>query len=108
MPYLIKVEKPSKLNPYEDKKEIEKLKIQVIPTPGHTPGHVCLLFQEVLFVGDLIKNEKGQLVPYPSNWNWNTDLLKESIAKLNTYSFKWICPAHGQPIERNDLWENIV
>ena len=33
--------------------------------------------------------------------NWNDALSKESIAKIDKYQFKWICPAHGEPIKNN-------
>lgn len=107
-PYFIRVEKPDDLKAYNKELEIGDSKIEIIPTPGHTPGHVCLLFKDTLFVGDLVKNKDGKLMPYPSNWNWNTSVLKESIKNLNAYDFKWICPAHGKPIRRDDLWEKIT
>ncbi len=95
------VPKPEKLSVYNPKQCIGGVK--VIPSPGHTPGHVCLLFEDVLFAGDLVKNKKGRLTPYPSGWNWNTSILMDSIQKVSDYSFRWICPAHGKPIQR-DNW----
>lgn len=96
--YLFKSEKPTAISTYIEGKKIGG--IEVVPTPGHTPGHVCLLFEDVIFAGDLVKCKKDRLIPYPSNWNWNTSVLKDSIRKLTQYTFKWICPAHGRPTER--------
>lgn len=34
--------------------------------------------------------------------------LIESIKKLDKYSFKWIAPAHGEPLVRNNKWEELL
>lgn len=81
--------------------------VEVIPSPGHSPGHVCLLFNDVLFAGDLVENKNGKLLPYPSGWNWENGLLMDSIELVSRYSFKWVCPAHGEPIEKSCLTDRI-
>lgn len=70
--------------------------IKVLLTPGHTPGHVCFLYRDILFVGDLLENRKGIL--RPPRTNWNKEILAQSLEKVADCSFKWICPAHGRPI----------
>ena len=75
--------------------------IKVIPTPGHTPGHVCFLFDGVLFAGDLLENKKGELIPYPAAWDWNYDVLLDSVKKAAGIDYKWLCPAHGKPVLRD-------
>lgn len=77
--------------------------VVVITTPGHTPGHVCLLYKDALFVGDLLHVSRGQLEPYPAFWNWDTPALMESIKRIAPLPFKWICPAHGKPVEKDAL-----
>jgi len=77
--------------------------IQVVPTPGHTRCHVCLLYREVLFAGDLVVTGGGKVKPSPVFMTWNTPVLMASIEKIKTYPFRWICPAHGRPLERGDL-----
>ncbi len=74
--------------------------IQVIPTPGHTPGHVCFLFDGVLFAGDLFENKKKGLIPYPAPWNWNGDMMREAVKKAAALDYEWLCPAHGKPVKR--------
>jgi glyoxylase-like metal-dependent hydrolase (beta-lactamase superfamily II) len=76
--------------------------IEVVPTPGHTPGHVCFLFDGVLFAGDLLENKKGSLIPYPASWDWDYDKMLESVKKIASCDFKWVCPAHGSPILRGE------
>lgn len=77
--------------------------IKVYFTPGHSPGHVCMLFKDMLFVGDLVENKRGQLNPYPKLWNWDTHMLLASIRSLSTVGFNWVCPAHGKPVMQNRL-----
>lgn len=101
LPYLFRVKRPRNMTAYRENERIGE--IAVIPTPGHTPGHVCLLFENTLFAGDLVKSQKGHLSPYPSGWNWNHSLLLDSIRSLSQYSFEWVCPAHGDPVESSEI-----
>jgi len=101
IPYIIKIKKPGKIQKYSENHRVGD--IEVIPTPGHTPGHVCLLYKDVLFVGDLLRTSKGNLEPMKSFMNWNTSILNESIKKLNDLNFKWICPAHGEPVQKDSV-----
>ncbi len=97
---IMKVKKPENINSYPEDRKIGD--IEVIPSPGHTPGHVCVLHKDVLFAGDLIRTSKGQVETMSSFMNWNTDLSKESAKKMANLSFKWVCPAHGEPVERDN------
>lgn len=76
--------------------------IRAISTPGHTPGHVCFLWEDVLFAGDLLENKKGRLIPYPAPWNWDDAKLKESAENIRSLPFAWVCPAHGRPVRREE------
>ena len=102
---IMRAKKPEKINPYPENQKI--IDIEVIPTPGHTPGHVCLLYKDILFVGDLVRTSNGQIGPMKSFMNWDTDLAMESIKKVAELPFKWVCPAHGEPVERGNKWESI-
>jgi len=95
--YIIKVNPPKNINPYPKDHKIGN--VEVIPTPGHTRGHVCLLYKDVMFIGDLFRTSDGKITPMYSLMNWNNKLQKESISKINKYHFNWICPAHGEPIK---------
>ena len=94
---IMRVKKPENINSYPENQKING--INVIPAPGHTPGHVCLLYNDILFAGDLIRTSKGQVEPMSSFMNWNTNISKESVKKVSDLSFNWICPAHGEPIK---------
>lgn len=68
-------------------------KLQVIHTPGHSPGHICLYESDTgyLFTGDLIY--KGTLYAfYPST---NPVDFMNSVKKLLTIPVKRILPAHN-------------
>ncbi|HII84593.1 MAG TPA: MBL fold metallo-hydrolase [Methanobacterium subterraneum] len=98
---IMPIKKPEKIVPYPENGMIGDIK--VIPTPGHTPGHVSLLFRDVLLVGDLCKTSHGKISPMSSLMNWDDGILKDSINKINDYDFKWVCPAHGEPLQVNKV-----
>ncbi|MHA1616632.1 MAG: MBL fold metallo-hydrolase [Candidatus Njordarchaeales archaeon] len=74
--------------------------LRVVHTPGHTPGHICLLDEETkaLFVGDLIYEEKGELLEIPHKYSDDPMGNREAIKKLAELDFKHILPSHGKPI----------
>jgi len=77
--------------------------LTVIHTPGHTPGHICLLDQDTkaLFIGDLVYEENGVLYEIPRKYSRDPIGNRESIKKLLAYDFKHILPSHGKPIMDN-------
>jgi len=83
--------------------------IEVIPTPGHTPGHVSFLFGETLVSGDLVISNKGRLQPAPTFMSGvDKAALKRSLNEVKHFSFVWVCPAHGEPVQRGNLWDTLV
>ncbi len=78
-------------------KPAEKLEIpeiEIISTPGHTKGSICIYYKEkkILFSGDTI---------FPNKNLGRTDLptsvpkeMPKSLAKLVEYPFKKLCPGH--------------
>jgi glyoxylase-like metal-dependent hydrolase (beta-lactamase superfamily II) len=82
--------------------------MEVIATPGHTPGHVSFLFGDTLFAGDLVMSNKGRLEPAPASVTWDRDALKRSLREVKQFSFAWVCPVHGEPVPRGNLWDTLV
>lgn len=71
----------------------------IIPTPGHTKGHMVLLFRnKFLFTGDHIwwsEGYNGLNSSRSFNWySWEQQL--ESVRILLAYDFEWILPGHGR------------
>lgn len=103
---LVKVEVPQIDATYMPGQKIGGM--EVIPTPGHTPGHVSFLFSDILFCGDLVMSKKGKLQPAPAMLTWNKTALKRSLSEVKRFSFDWVCTAHGEPVRRGNLWETLV
>jgi len=83
--------------------------IEIIPTPGHTPGHTSFRFQNVLFTGDMLRTKNNKITP-PSKLM--TLDMKQNIAScksLDIEGIEWICPAHGEPVRfYEDEWFEFV
>ena len=45
--------------------------------------------------------------PSPAIMTWNMPMLLQSIKKVAPLSFRWVCPAHGMPLERSGLLEKM-
>jgi len=76
--------------------------LQVVWTPGHTPGHCCLLLlpERVLFVGDHLL---PKITPHVGLWpggpeNPLGDFLG-SHEKVQKVDARLVCPAHGAVYE---------
>ena len=75
--------------------------LEVIHTPGHTAGHVCLLWKRdggLLFVGDAAGNMMG--LNYMLGYN-DLEEGKRSLRKLAGLGFEAAVFGHGKPILEN-------
>lgn len=72
-----------------------------LPTPGHTKGHLCLLFQNrFLFTGDHLAWDRANLeLEAYRDYCWHSwTKQKTSMARLIDYPFEWVLPGHGQRV----------
>ncbi len=74
----------------------KNFKFQVVHTPGHTPGSVCLYDPEhkILFSGDTISNSGVGRTDLP---NSDRTLLLNSLKKISNLSVNYLLPGHGPP-----------
>ena len=70
---------------------------QVISTPGHTKGHVAVLYGDCLFAGDCMSTESGMAEPPSPRFTENVPLAEQSMRKVSLLDFALWCPAHGLP-----------
>ena len=86
--------KPQRVFSDGDLLDLGNRKIQVVHTPGHSPGHCCFYEsdREYLFSGDLIY--KGCLYAfYPTT---DPQLFYNSIKRVQRYKITRILPGHHQ------------
>ena len=71
---------------------------QVIHTPGHTPGSICLYNpnNKVIFVGDNLNYSKDK-IEGPSILD-DQEAFKKSIKKLGDLDIEVILTDHGPPV----------
>ncbi|XP_030526688.1 uncharacterized protein LOC115738250 [Rhodamnia argentea] len=85
--------------------------IELIHTPGHTEGSVCLLYKplEVIFTGDhLIMTPTGLSIIEQYN-RCSVAAQLNSVKKLVDLDFRWIVPGHGRRIEfKSSLEKDLV
>lgn len=83
----------------EEEKDIEFFSdVQIIFTPGHSKGHLSLLYKnKYLFTGDhLFYSHDEDKIFASQNLSWHSwEQQKKSIAKLLAFDLEWIFPGHG-------------
>ncbi len=75
--------------------DINKLNIKefnIIETPGHSKGGICILYNDVLFSGDTIFNN-GFIGRTDLPGSSHKEMIK-SLKKLQKINYKILCPGH--------------
>lgn len=75
--------------------EIGDLSLELILTPGHTEGSICIYHKDTksLFSGDVVV---GSGTPYKVPFvRMDTNTMLESLKKLSQFEIEWILPGHG-------------
>lgn len=75
------------------------LGLEVIETPGHTPGHLCLFDAgtSTILLGDLVGND-GTVRRPPAQFTEDADRYEITLRSLAEREFATGLPAHGAPI----------
>ena len=83
--------------------------LEVIGTPGHTPGHIALLDRRdgSLIAGDAFQTRAGiavsgvirPLFPFPALATWNRPLALASARKLCSFNPSRLATGHGDVLE---------
>lgn len=78
-------------------------KVEIISTPGHTPGHICLYLHEfkTLIAGDALFLQNGELVISLPMFTYDMEQAKKSVKKLLDYDIEKIICYHGGVYEGN-------
>ncbi len=73
---------------------VGQLSFKIIHTPGHTPGCICIIYDNAIFTGDtLFKGSIGR-TDFPGG---SFDVIKKSLEKLKTMNPDFIFhPGHGE------------
>ncbi len=76
--------------------------VQIVHTPGHTPGSICLYLKQkkLVIVGDLLANIHGLSLP-SRVFTTSPELELGSIKKLTELDFDTACFGHGMPLIGN-------
>jgi len=80
---------------------VDDMTFQVLHTPGHSPGSLCLYWPEkkALFSGDVLFNQGLGRTDLPGG---NGEALKESIRRLSQLDVEYLLPGHGDWIAGAD------
>ena len=74
------------------------LGLEVVPTPGHTAGHVCLVDpgSSTVLLGDVVGNI-GRLERGPAQFTENADQAEATLHALAERGLEHGVPSHGDP-----------
>lgn len=80
--------------PVQGELNLAGLTIRVLPTPGHTPGSVCLLVGDTMFSGDTLFRGSCGRTDFPGgSWEQILASLKALAALPGNYR---VLPGHGE------------
>lgn len=77
--------------------------LDIIETPGHTPGHISVLSADasLLIAGDALNGSNGGVIGANPQFTPDMATANLSIQKLAGYQFETVVFGHGEPVEGN-------
>lgn len=74
--------------------------LQVIDTPGHTPGHISILdpIAGILVAGDALNGSNGGVAGPNPDFSDDIDLANASAARLAGFDYEVALFGHGEPV----------
>lgn len=86
----------------EGELKVGNVGLQVIHTPGHSPGSVCIYWpdQKVLFAGDLVFNQGVGRTDIPGG---DGQKLKESINMISSLDVDYLLTGHGEIVNGREF-----
>ena len=93
------IESTQELVPLNDGDEVFGL--EIIGTPGHTPGHISVYDPAAGFLvaGDALNEEGGMVLGPNPRFTSDLDLANASVARLAERRFETVVFGHGEPVE---------
>ncbi|MEY4893664.1 MAG: hypothetical protein RL751_474 [Bacteroidota bacterium] len=82
-------------------------KFEIIETPGHSPGSICIIHENQIFTGDTLLNNLKTPLGFPhSNKIEYSQSLEKIFTKIDN-NFQ-IFPGHGLPFQAIDLNLSLI
>lgn len=74
------------------------ISLEIVPLPGHSLGHIGVLYDRVLFTGDAYISTKT-LEKHGIPYNVDITAYLSSLAKLKDINCSWFVPSHDEPAQ---------
>jgi len=89
----------------EGELDIGDITFEIIHTPGHSPGSICLYWVEnkVLFTGDVVFDNGIGRTDIPGAYG---NKLKDSIINISRLEINYLLPGHGETITGSEPVRN--
>jgi hydroxyacylglutathione hydrolase len=86
----------------EGELQVGDMQFQIIHTPGHSPGSICLYWpqEKALITGDVIFYQGIGRTDLPGG---DGPALKESIRRLSSLEVEHLLPGHGEVVSGREL-----
>ncbi len=74
--------------------------LEIIDTPGHTPGHISVLDPAggLLVAGDALNGADGGVIGANPEYTADIVMADQSVQKLATFTFETVVFGHGEPV----------
>jgi len=84
--------------------------IEVVPTPGHTPGHICLYLRETqtLIAGDAMVGQEGKLMGPMRQYCADYEAAVRVLSRLGNLQISQVACYHGGLVRAQGLGERII